>query len=302
MLQNGRIAVGVLPLTPNNVEHRPNVLVELSIPIRVLRFDLEKSETGGFSEDTCTVAVTRSGGTVALQNSVKPGDSVRIINLENHSEADFRVVGSLGSTDNNANIVAIECLDRRDAFWGVEWTASSGNSQITQDLCCRSCGAKANRRVTLMELEVLRSPRPVLLLSCDSCLKQTYWGDANFVPAGDSTLVDDTSPGPSPTIEPQEKTPADKMVEKRGAKRSSLKLSILVRNQAGEQEVSKIVDVSKLGVSVQLFMALSVGDIVKIEYPYDPRSAGIEQSAEVRWRSRYYNQDFPRTFGLRFIR
>jgi PilZ domain len=300
-LQNGRIAVGVLPLTPNNVERRTDALIELSVPIRVLRFDLEKSETGGFSEDTRTLAVSRSGGSVLLQNSVKPGDSVRVINLENHSEADFRVVGSLGSTDKNADIVAIECLDRRDAFWGVEWTAGSGNSQHAQDLCCRSCGAKANRRLTLMELEVLRSPGTILL-SCDSCLKQTYWGDANFDPAGDSTPVGSISPEPSPAIDSQEKTPVDKMVEKRRAKRSSLKLSILVRNQIGEQEVSKIVDVSKLGVSVQLFMTLSVGDIVKIEYPYDPRSAGIEQSAEVRWRSRYYNQDFPRTFGLRFIR
>lgn len=146
-------------MTPNNVEHRTDALIELSVPIRVLRFDLEKSESGGFSEDTRTLAVSCSGGSVPLQNSVKPGDSVRIVNLENHSEADFRVVGSLGSTDNNADIVAIECLDRRDAFWGVEWSASSRNSQNAQDLSCRSCGAKANRRLTLMELAVLRGPR-----------------------------------------------------------------------------------------------------------------------------------------------
>jgi len=278
-------------LTPNNVDHRTDALIELSVPVRVLKFDLEKSETGGFSEDTRTLAVSRSGGSVPLQNSVMPGDSVRIINLENHSEADFRVIGSLGSTDKNADIVAIECLDRRDAFWGVEWTASSGNSQHAQELCCRSCGAKANRRLTLMELEVLHSPG-TFLLNCDSCLKQTYWGDADFESSGRSVAL------PVPEVEAQ----ANKSVNNRMAKRSSLKLSILVRNQAHEQEVSKIVDVSKLGVSVQLFMTLSVGDLVKIEYPYDPRSVGIEQSAEVRWRSRYYNQDFPRTFGFRFIR
>jgi len=79
-------------LTPNNVDHRTDALIELSVPVRVLRFDLEKSETGGFSEDTRTLAVSRSGGSVPLPKSVMPGDSVRIINLENHSEADFRVV------------------------------------------------------------------------------------------------------------------------------------------------------------------------------------------------------------------
>jgi hypothetical protein len=48
-------------------------------------------------------------------------------------------------------------------------------------------------------------------------------------------------------------------------------------------------------------MRLVVGDIVKIICPYDPRSGGIEQTAEVRWQSRYYNEDFPRTYGLRFL-
>jgi hypothetical protein len=91
-------------------------------------------------------------------------------------------------------------------------------------------------------------------------------------------------------------------VEKRAVKRAGLKVQICVRNQAGEQEVSKIVDISKLGVRVALFMNLDVGDTVKIIYPYDPHSSGIEQSATVQWRSRYYNTDFPRTYGLRFVR
>jgi len=47
---------------------------------------------------------------------------------------------------------------------------------------------------------------------------------------------------------------------------------------------------------------LEVGTTVKIICPYDSSSGGIEQTAEVRWRSTYYNPDFPRTYGFRFIR
>ncbi len=108
---------------------------------------------------------------------------------------------------------------------------------------------------------------------------------------------------PPPRVsEPERTAEKEKNVERRAAKRATLKLSILVRNQAGEQEVSRTSDMSKRGVSVNLFMKLNVGDSVKIICPYDPRSGGIEQTAEVCWRSRYYNGDFPQTYGLRFIR
>ena len=289
-------------MTLTNIERRSIERLQIAIPVRVLSFDLEHFETGGFSEDTRTLLVSRSGASVALRNPVIAGDSLRIINLTNHSEADFRVVGALATTEDGAGIWAVECLERKDDFWGVECPPPSAEiSEEADVLQCRACGKKANYRLTFMELEVLSSSG-IIILNCVSCSKPTYWVDAgpnrplsNF-PAMEAVA-------PPPRVRESEKTAEkEKKVEKRAAKRSSLKLSILVRNQAGEQEVSKIVDMSKLGVSATLFMKLEVGDIVKIICPYDPRSGGIEQTAEVRWRDRYYSDDFPRTHGLRFIR
>jgi hypothetical protein len=152
-----------------------------------------------------------------------------------------------------------------------------------------------------MELEVLGSAG-IITLNCDWCGKSTYWADPDpDRPLSNVASLEEVAPPPR-VSEVERAAEEAKKVEKRAAKRSSLKLQILVRNQAGEQETSKIIDISKLGASVALFMNLNVGDTVKIICPYDPRSGGIEQTAQVQWRSRFYNSDFPRNYGLRFLR
>jgi hypothetical protein len=293
---------GVLPLTLKNVEHRSSGRLQTSIPVRVLSFDLEDFETGGFSEDTHTILVTRSGASVALRNPVTAGESLRIINLTNQTEADFRVVGALGRTEDGTSIWAVECQEHRDDLWGVECSPPSGEiSEDAVSLQCRACGRKANYPLTLMELEVLTTAG-ILALNCDLCGKPTYWVDADpNRPGGNSPATEAVAPPPRVRESERVKGKENKG-EARAAKRSGLRLPILVRNQAGDHEISKTVDISKLGVGVPLFMKLEVGATVKIICPYDPQSGGIEQTAEVRWRSRNYNDNFPRTYGLRFIR
>jgi PilZ domain len=293
---------GVSPLTLKNVDRQSSEPLQASIPVRVLRFDLEHFETGGFSEDTHTLFISCSGASVALRNPVTAGDSLRIINLTNQSEADFRVVGALGTSEDGAGTWAIECQEQRDDFWGIAFPPPSAEvSENGVSLQCRACGTKANYPLTLMEHEVL-SITGIIVLNCDSCGKPTYWVDAaSKRPSGKFAATDAVAPPPR-VRESKRKEGKEKRDDTRAAKRSGLKLPILVRNQAGEQEISKTVDVSKLGAGVNLFMKLEVGETVKISCPYDAQSGGIEQTAEVRWRSRYYNDDFPRTYGLRFIR
>jgi len=290
-------------LTLKNLERRESERLQLSIPLRVLKFDLENIEEGGFSEDTRTLVVSSSGASVVLRHPVIAGDSLRIINLTHHSDADFRVVGALGPTEDGARIWAVEALERREDFWGVECPAPSAEiSEDTVLLQCHACGSKANHPLTFMELEVLGCAG-FIILTCGACDKPTYWIDPNSGrPASDFLEAGAVAPAARVGQSARVAEKQEKRVDKRAAKRSSLKLPIFVRNQAGEQELSTTVDISKLGVAVNLFMKLDVGDPLTIICPYDPRSGGIEQAAEVRWRSRYYNDDFPRTYGLRFIR
>jgi hypothetical protein len=170
---NRRNRQGVLRLTLTNVDRRSSERLQIGIPVRVLSFDLEHFETGGFSEDTCTLFVCRSGASIALQNSVIAGDSLRIINLTNRSEADFRVVGALGATDDGMGIWAVECLERRADFWGVELPPPSTEISEGVILECRACRMTANHPLTFMELEVLGSAG-IIILNCHQCGKPTY--------------------------------------------------------------------------------------------------------------------------------
>jgi hypothetical protein len=218
----------------------------------------------------------------------------------NHKEADFRVVGSLGSAEDDANIWAVECQASKEDFWGVECPRTNAdNPDDTAFIQCRACGKKANRRLTFMEHEVIGSAG-IIILHCEMCGKPTYWVDANSNRIQSNFQAVEPLAPQSDASEFEKTTENEKPTEKRAAKRTGLKLSIHVRNETGEEEVSRLVDISKFGVGVALFMKLKVGDTLKIICPYDPRSGGIEQTAQVCWRSRYYNQDFPRTYGLRF--
>jgi hypothetical protein len=289
-------------VTLKNVERRTSERLQASIPVRVLSFDLEHFEMGGFSEDTHTLLISRSGASVALRNPVTAGDSLRIINLTNQSEADFRVVGTLGTTEDGAGIWAVECQEHRDDFWGVPFPSPSAEiSENAVCLQCRACRRKVNYPLTLMELEVLTTTG-IIVLNCDSCGKPTYWVNLDPNRPADNFLPTEAVAPPPRTRESERMAGTEKKADTRAAKRSSLKLPILVRNRAGDQEVSSTLNISKLGVGVALFMKLDVGDTVRIICPYNPQSGGIEQTAEIRWRGRYYNDDFPRTYGLRFIR
>ena len=285
-------------MTQSDVE-RESRWLKIGIPLRVLSFDLENPATGGFSEDALTLRVNHSGGSVTLRHPVTVGDFVRIINLVNHREADFRVVGIMRVTEDDADIWGVECLDLRDDFWGVECPLPHPNNYGPVVLQCRACSGRADHSLTFMELEVLGSAGMVVL-NCDSCGKPTYWVDADpdRRPRDFSAVEAVARP---PRVRESSRTEG-KRVERRATKRSSLKFPALVRNQAGEQELSRTVDISKSGACLTLFMILEVGTTVKIICPYDSSSGGIEQTAEVRWRSTYYNPDFPRTYGFRFIR
>ena len=62
----------------------------LRIPIRVCEFDSARIE---FAEDIYTRIITASGALIALGYEVFAPDTLRIINLQNYFEGDFRVVG-----------------------------------------------------------------------------------------------------------------------------------------------------------------------------------------------------------------
>jgi hypothetical protein len=278
-------------MTLSTVERQNSAGVRGSFPLRVLSFDLDNLEEG-FSEDTQALTIFHSGACVPLRNPVSVGDFLRIVNLTNYSEADFRIIGSIGTTPEGVTIWGVERQEGRSNFWGTGGPSPSLQGAESLDLQCRVCGKHTAQKLTPVESEVLNSTG-LIALDCDICGKPTYWTDPNRPP--NESIVDEM-------VAPPRRADQHKKIEKRTAKRSQMKLPILVRTEAGEQEIAKTIDISKLGVCLPLYMTLKIGETLGIVCPYDSPAGGIEQKAEVCWRSQYYNQDFPRMYGLRFVR
>ncbi len=255
-------------------EQRRTERVQLRIPIRVVGFS---EATGEFTEDTHTFVVNRAGARIALRHAVVPDDEVRIINLENYSEADFRVVGAMSPPGAEVAEWGVECTESGRNIWGIEFPAPLPSEEAAALLECRACRNQGLWPITLMDVEVLGSTGMVTR-SCDKCLKTTYWTYAEVTRRPREFTPSDPVAPPVREVKVKEKA------EKRTDKRLAMKLPILVRRQTGEEELSKTENLSKRGVAVGLAMELAPGEAVDIVCPYSRGGEKIWQKAEVRRR------------------
>ena len=281
-----------LPISPlmAGEDRRRTERLMLSVPIRVLDFG---SSNGAFSEDTHTVEVNRAGARIALKHRVVSDDTLRIVNLENFREADFRVVGATRLAAEEGREWGVECLDEGRNIWGIDFPPPllSSDSQASALLRCRGCGKQRLTVLSFMEVDILESTG-VIQQPCKDCAQFSSWSYAEHPqPAGDRP----PSPQAPPPVEEW-----DKKTDRRAHKRLPLKMPILVRNQKGEQEISKTENVSKGGFSVCLALNLAVGELVKAVCPYTYGSTGMEQRAEVRNRKPFTARD-RWLYGCRYV-
>lgn len=148
--------------------------IMLEIPIRVISFG---GEAGSFTEDTRTVIVNRDGGLIALNHRLAPDESIRIINLENHREADFRVVGLARHEEGATNHWGVECLDKDRCLWDIDFPRPMENKDTRAGalLKCAGCGKESLSVLTLTEINMLDTSGAIEKL-CERCCELTSWG------------------------------------------------------------------------------------------------------------------------------
>lgn len=274
-------------------ERRTTERLALRIPIRVIGF---ATTDGDFTEDSETRVVNQAGARIALQHHVAADDSIRIVNLETHAEAEFRVVGPTRLEGSEVSEWGVECTESGHNVWGVELPpplAREGKDAGAL-LECRACHGQGFWPLTLMEVEVLDSTGEVNR-SCSKCAKTTYWTYADVMRRPrEFSATEPVAPVPR-TAEVKQ------VVERRKFKRMLLKMPIYVRNQKGEHEVSKTENVSKGGLAVPLEMELQVGEMVSVECPHTSEVPDILQKAEVRSRATF-SFGGRRLYGLKYVR
>jgi hypothetical protein len=282
-------------------ERRGTERLLLAIPIRVISFG---TESRSFTEETCTVEVNRAGARIALQHRVASGDTLRIINLENLSEADFHV---LGPTRLNGAEVAewgVECLEPGRNIWGIDFPPpiAAEKSEAGALLRCQGCGKQMLSVLTLMELDILDTTGGLPRL-CDHCGQLSSWTYADVERRPQAPPPADPAVSP-PAAEPAVSSPQAQEprggIERRAHKRLPLKLPVVVRTHEGEQEFAKTENISKGGLAVCLSMKLAVGEIVMVICPYTEGDQNLEQRAEVRRRVTFYAGN-RWLYGFRYI-
>jgi len=267
--------------------------VMLRIPIRVLCFG---GRAGDFSEDTYTLVVNRDGALIALKHRPAPGDTVRIINLENLREADFRVVGMTRTEGGEVSEWGVECGDNERTLWDIDFPEpmDSQSKNAGALLECQGCRKQAFVVLSLTEVEMLESAGKLERL-CNECGELSSWGYADV-----ERHPKKVSPGTEARAAPEPPAKWDRKTERRFQKRVALKLPALVRNHKGVQEIGKTEDISKGGLGLCLGMELGLGERVTVVCPYSADGQTIEQKAEVRRRVVLFagKKSF---YGLRYV-
>lgn len=295
--------------------------IMLEIPIRVFSFGASVDD---FSEDTRTLMVNWNGALIRLKHRLVPNETVRIINLENLREDDFRVVGLSRQEGDSFSEWGVECLDKKRTLWEIDFPPPMDDSESEGGalLQCSLCGKESFLVLSLTEVDILGSSGVIEKL-CEKCGELTPWiygadvrvaknidppskelpvAPVMVMPLLDSGEVGNIiHPTISATLPPAVLPPKwDRKTERRVFRRLTLKLPIQVRNCAGEIEIGRTENVSKGGMGVGLTLGLALGEYVTVVCPYSGVGNQIEQKAEVRRRiSLYGGQKW--FYGLRYV-
>ena len=245
--------------------------IRVAIPILVAGFDATGTQ---FTEQTQTLVVNRDGARLALKHPAARQDIIHIVNLDNMSEADFRLVGRMNGAKAEVAEWGVECLSEHINIWGIEFAASAAPEDDSTHalLECRACGNRFFWPVAQVELDVLRS-NGVIQYYCERCGQPTYWmfADANRR-FRESAAAEPVTPPPQPLA------PSDR----RRGRRWVVKLPVLVRSPKGVEEVAKTENVSAFDLAVYLALDLAPGEIVTVICPYTSGGTNLERRAEVR--------------------
>jgi hypothetical protein len=227
-------------------------------------------------------AVSAHGARIVLSRSrIYPGDTLRIINLENYAEADFEVIGPMAMPTDEQSEWGVVCLEAGRNIWDIAISAPlAADSSAETPLECRACGRQEIWPLSRMQIEVLDSTATIAC-DCTACAQLTYWTYADV-----SRRTREFGPA-DPVAPPPRATKKKEIPNRRRQKRIAIRMPVRVEDAYGNAEISQTENVTTGGLAVLLGMELAVGDLVTVCCPYMNDGQNIPQRAEVRWTDTY---------------
>lgn len=251
-------------------EQRRSPRIMFSIPVSIQGSD-EKGKP--FETTGRTITLNRHGARVQVSRQLKPGQTVRIVNQANESEADFRVVGPITPPLDRVGEWGVECLHVDKNIWDIYFPATPEDSDAHVLLSCRRCNSMALQSLSLVEVEVLETAG-LLTKPCVHCGDSTPWGYSQRAFTVETITYQNAvseATGGFPTL----------ASERRKSVRKPAQLPVRVRDYYGETEVAKTENISQEGFCFSSRRTYHVGQGIVVICPFDADSEKPEVRARI---------------------
>jgi hypothetical protein len=272
----------------NDLRRSPRIM--FSIPVSVRGAD-EKGKP--FETTGRTITVNRHGARIQVPASLKPGQTIRVINQANDEEAEFRVVGPISPPLDRVGDWGIECLHADKNIWDIDFPYSSEDSDTHVLLACQHCQSLSLQSLSLVEVEVLETAG-LLTKPCVHCGVSTPWGYSK------RAFQVETRTYQAAVMEAtgQFLTLAE---ERRRSLRKPAQLPIRVRDYYGEVEIAKTENVSQEGLCFSSSRKYLVGQGIVVICPFDAASERPEVRARIVRMETGSDRDHY-IYGVKYVR
>lgn len=217
-----------------------------------------------FEEETVTVNINQHGACIALSQSLEPDQVVRVTNLRNGHEQDFRVVGLVSQVFGAHGEWGMELNDPSIDFWGVKFTPPPESIQPKVLIECQACSKAVLVTVSRLEYDLLLHTG-LISRHCEQCGETTRW-----------------QPSDQPPVAWTE-AKVEVHHERRMTRRIRLAMRLQLQNEAGQSEIVQTMDVSKGGLCFFSKKPYRVGELVTIFLPSRERKDLTETKGRVIW-------------------
>lgn len=235
--------------------------IHLQIPVCVSGKD--KSGTT-FEEETVTVNINHHGACITLGQALEPDQLVRVKNLRNGHEQEFRVVGLVSQVFGSHGEWGMELSDPSVDFWGVKFTPPPESTQPKVLIECQACSKATLVTVSRLEYDLLLHTG-LISHHCEQCGETTRWQPSDQPPVAWTEAKVDVDH------------------ERRKTRRIRLAMRLQLRNEAGQTEIVQTMDVSRGGICFFSKKPYEVGDLVTLFLPSREKKELAETKGRVTW-------------------
>ena len=271
----------ILNGSPTVSSRNSNGRISIGIPVVVRGTDLNGRE---FIERTNTEHISRHGAGLVLNRLLGPDQQITLRRTGVGTETTAHVVGQLGiRAHGHVNGIALD----NPGFWGVNFPPAADHS-IKIELRCTCCVVREMAVLNEIEAAVLDANK-ILSRPCAECRATTFWQALAEIQQATSQSRDG-----EPVAAPSSKT------NRRRNLRTTMRASACLCQPTGLRDVSRVLDISRGGISFQTTENYIVHSWVELAVPYTEGGANIFVPGRIVWE-RLVNDEL-REYGVQYVR